>query len=338
MNGLERVKAAVTGADADCQPYTMLYSLYGASLIQSDTHTYYHSAERWFEGQMAVDRLFDPDIIITPFSFPIEAEAFGSELIYLNQYAPNVRKPIITDLSQIDSLPEPDFETSPSVQFFLQGIDLVSREFKGKRAIAAPIHSPCDLPALLLGIERWIDTLFFHPDAVDRILKKTVDHFIRFGNEYFARGATFLVIPVDFTTPMIITEHLFKRLLPYLNYAFSQLNGPVVIHNGGSKLLPFLHHFTKLPNVIAFVLEPTESFAEARRIIGPDKVLMGNFDGPDFVNLSKDKACEIALKILNDRKEDKHFIFASSNADIPYLTSDKTILSVVDTIRQFKKY
>lgn len=338
MNGLERVMAAVTGTEADCQPYTMLFSLYGSSLIHSDTLSYYRHADKWFEGQLEVVRKFDPDIVITPFSFPIEAEAFGSELVFLNQYAPNVRKPIISDLSQIDQLPVPDFETSPSLQFFLQATDLLANEYKGKKAIAAPIHSPCDLPALLLGIEGWIDTLFFHPAAVEKMMKKTVDHFVRFGNEYFARGATFLVIPVNFTTPMIVTDQLFMRLLPYLESAFSQLNGPVVIHNGGAKILPFLHHFTKLPNVIAFVLEPTESFEEARLIIGPDKVLMGNFDGPNLVNLSIEKACAITSNILNDRKDDKHFIFASSNADIPYLTPEATIQSVVNTIRGFKKY
>lgn len=338
MNGLERVMAAVTGAEADCQPYTMLFSLYGSSLTQWDSYAYYRNAEKWFEGQLKVIRKFDPDIVITPFSFPIEAEAFGSELIFLNQYAPNVRKPIITDLSQIDQLPEPDLITSPSLQFFLQATDLMAKEFKGKKAIAAPIHSPCDLPALLMGIEGWIDTLFFHPVAVKSMMRKTVDHFVRFGNEFFARGATFLVIPVNFTTPMIVTDQLFMSLLPYLESAFSQLNGPVVIHNGGAKLLPFLHHFAKLPNVIAFVLEPSESFEEARQIIGPDKVLMGNLDGPAIVNLSIEKACTITSSILNDRKDDKHFIFASSNADIPYLTPETTIQSVVDTIRAFKKY
>lgn len=338
MNSLERILATVTGDDADYQPFTMLLSLYGSSLIKSDTFSYYRDAEKWFEGQQAVVETFDPDIVITPFSFPIEAEAFGSELIFLNQYAPNVRKPILSNLSQIDRLPEPDFETSPSLQFFLQGLDLMARNYQGTKAIASAIHSPCDLPAVLMGMEMWIDTLFFHPKEVEKIMKKTVEHFVRLGNEYLARGASFLVVPINFTTPMIITEHLFKKLIPYLEEAFSRINGPIVVHNGGAKLMPFIDSYAKLPHVIAFVLEPTESFEEARRIIGKDLVLMGNFDGPNFVNLTPKKAQEITLRILNDRKEDKHFIFATSNADIPYLTPVETIRSVVDTIRNFKKY
>jgi len=338
MNSLERILATITGDKTDYQPFTMLLSLYGASLIKSDTSAYYRNADLWFEGQKSVVDIFDPDIVITPFSFPIEAEAFGSELVFLNKYAPNVRKPIITNLSQIDSLPEPDIDKSSSLQFFLKSTDLLYENYTGNKAIGAPIHSPADLPALLMGMEMWIDTLFFHPKEVEKMMERTVTHFVRMGNELIKRGATFLVIPVNFTTPMIITEKIFKHLLPYLENAFRQIKGPIVIHNGGSKLMPFIHHFAELPNVIAFVLEPTESFDEARRIVGEKTVLMGNLDGPNFVNLSNHKAKEITLKILNNRKNDKHFIFATSNADIPYNTPVETIQTVVETIRGFKKY
>jgi uroporphyrinogen decarboxylase len=338
MNSLERVLAAVTGDNADYQPFTMLLSLYGASLIKSNTFSYYRDPEIWFKGQQAVVEAFDPDIVISPFSFPIEAEAFGSELVFLDNYAPNVRKPIIRNLSQIDQLPDPDFEVSPSIQFLLKGNQLLSENYKGTRAIASPIHSPADLPALLMGIEMWIDTLLFHPESVERIMQKTVDHFVRLGNKFLANGTTFLIVPVNFTNPMMITEKIFSRLLPYLQEAFSQIKGPIVIHNGGCKIMDFIDRFCKLPNVIALVLEPSENFNEARSIIGENTVLMGNFDGPNFAKLTTEKAKENTLKILDDRKHDKHFIFATSNADIPYETPVERIKTVVETIRNFKKY
>ena len=65
---------------------------------------------------------------------------------------------------------------------------------------------------------------------------------------------------------------------------------------------------------------------------------MGNFDSSNFINLTKEKAETITLKILNNRKDDKHFIFATSTADIPYDTPIDTIKHVVEVIRNFKKY
>jgi uroporphyrinogen decarboxylase len=338
MNSLERIMATVTGADTDYQPFTMLLSLYGASLINANTTDFYRKPALWFEGQQKVVDTFDPDIVITPFSFPIEAEAFGSQLVFLEKYAPNIKKPIITDLQQIKNLQIPYINTSPALQFFLQSAGLICKHYKGNKAIAAPIHAPTDLPALLMGIEKWIDTLLFYPNEVALILEKTIEQFVQLGNEFFALGATFLVVPVNFTNPYIITDKIFTNLIPYLHKAFAQIKGPIVIHNGGCILKPFLDRYVKLPNVIAAVIDPREKLDEARAIIGNDLVLMGNFNGPNFVNLSKEQAVEKCLQILINRKDDKHFVFATSSADIPYETPVETIKAVVDTIRNFKKY
>ena len=337
MNSLERIMSAVKGDITDFQPFTMLLSLYGASLIKSNTTEYYRNPNLWFEGQQAVVKAFDPDIVISPFSAPIEAEAFGSELVFLDKYAPNVKKRIIENLSQIDNLPTLDFEKSMSIQFFLKGTSLLAGKYKGKRAIASTISSPADIPALLMGVEMWIDTLLFHPKGVDKIMKKTVEHFVCLGNEFLAKGADFLIVPMNFTNPMMITEKIFADLLPYLQNAFSRIKGPIVIHGGGCKLMKFIDRFAKLPNIVAFVLDPRENFDQVRKITGNKIVLMGNLDGPNLINLSAEKAKEQTLKILNNRKNDKHFIFATSNADIPYDTPVETIKIVVETIRNFKK-
>jgi uroporphyrinogen decarboxylase len=268
----------------------------------------------------------------------LEAEAYGSETVFIEQYAPNVKQPIINNLSEIGTIKIPDIYKSPSIQFFLQSTRLLANAYKKNKAIAAVLHSPCDLPSLLMGIEMWIDTLLFHPHAVEEVLEKTTEHFINLGNEFIAQGATFLVVPVNFTNPMIITNKIFSKLLPHLENAFSQIKGPIVIHNGGCVLKPFLAQFSKLPNVIAVVPDSSEKLDEAREIVGEKMVLMGNFDGPDFINLSPNKAKEVCLKILDNRKHDKHYIFATSNADIPYNTPVETIKAVVDAIKNYQKY
>jgi len=337
MNSIERVMATVTGSEFDRQPFTMLLSLFGASLINAKTDTYYRNPKLWFKGQKAVVDIFDPDIIITPFSFPIEAEAFGSEMVFLNKYAPNIKKPLITDLSQIKEMQLPDLETSPSIQFLLQSTKYMCTTYKGTKAIGSPIHSPSDLPALLMGVEMWIDTLLFHPEEAELILEKTIEQFVNLGNQFLAEGTTFLIVPVNFTNPSIITQKIFLKVLPYLEQAFSKINGPIVIHNGGCILQPFLQYYSKLPNVIAIVLDPREKFTEARKIVGDDLVLMGNLDGPGLEKLTPDQVREKCVKILNDRKDDKRFIFSTSNADIPYNTSIENIKMISHTIKNFSE-
>jgi uroporphyrinogen decarboxylase len=141
MNSLERVLATIPETDTDYQPFTMLLSLYGASLIKAGTIEFYRNPALWFEGQKAVVDTFDPDILITPFSFPIEAEAFGCELLFLDKYAPNSKKPVITDLSQIKNLTTPDFEKSMPIRFFLDSASLLTENYGKTKAIASPSSS-----------------------------------------------------------------------------------------------------------------------------------------------------------------------------------------------------
>ncbi len=338
MNSLERIMCTVTGDNADYQPFTLMLSLYGSKLINAKATEYYQNAELWMQGQEAVIEAFNPDILITPFALAKEAEAFGSELKYLENFAPNIKKPIITELSQIKQLHLPNLRNSASMRFLFQTTELFAKKYKGIKAIASPINAPTDIPSLLMGFEMWIDTLLFHPDKVDRIMEITVSHFVAYGNASLEAGATFLVVPLNFTNPMIITEKIFKNLYPYLEKTFSQIKGPIVLHHGGCKIMPFLDRYVKLPNIIAVVLDPGESFETARQIAGDQIVLMGNIDGPGIANLSQEKPAEKTLNIFNNSKNDKHFIFASSNADISYDTPVETIKTVVDTIRNFNKY
>lgn len=336
MKSIERIMSAMTGSTPDYQPFTLLLSLYGASLLKCDTRDYYRDPNLWFEGQKAVVEHFDPDIMISPFSLPLEAEAFGSEIIMLNKFAPNVRKPIIKELSDIDKIQMPDCDNSPSLHFMIKTSALLAQSFQGKKAIASLIPSPVDLPGVLMGAEMWVDTLLFYPKEVEKILKITTEHFVRLGNTYLQNGTTFLVVSANFANPTIITEKIFNFLLPHLQNAFSQIKGPIVVHHGGCKIVPFIDRYATLPNVAAMVIEHAESFAKAREIVGDKMVLMGNIDGPNLINLSPESAKEKTLKILNDRKNDRHFIFASSNADIAYDTPIETIMAVVDTIKQWR--
>jgi uroporphyrinogen decarboxylase len=336
MNGLERALAVIEGKPTDRQPYTLLLSLFGARFIEDSFPMFYRDASTWVKGQKKAVELTDPDIVTTPFAFPLEAEAFGSIVTFPDFYAPNIQKPCITDLSQIDNLLIPGHD-HPNLRFILETTRLMAQEYGGNKAVASLLFSPCDLPALLLGIEKWIDTLLFEPTHVSTLLNATSQHFVRLANSCLSLGANFVVTTANFTNPTIVTEKMFKGILPWLKAAFEKVNGPIVIHHGGCKLGGFIADFAKLPNVVGIIVDPTDDLSEARKAVGEKLVLMGNLDGPMLEKYSSETAEKICLKILENRKADPHFIFASSNADIGYHTSVEVIKTVVKTIKNFKK-
>ncbi len=336
MQPIERVMNRLQGKPVDCVPYAPLTSLYGARLISCPLEEYFSVPEKYVQGQAAVTDAFEPDIVFTPFGLVIEAEAFGSKAVYFEKNPPNIRIPAITDAGDIYKIAVPDIEHHPRLMYIRESTRLLAKQYRDQIPIAAICNSPTDLPALIMGIENWIDTLLFHPAAARSLMELTSRYFVAFANALLADGASCIFTPASFSNPLIITHRIAQNVLvPVLRECYARINGPIVFHHGGARLIPFLELLHDLPNVAGFVIDPRDSFDEARGIMGTGPAIMGNLNGPLLLKNSPHTIESRCLKILENRKADPKFLFTTSNADIPYDTPVENIRIIKDTIRTF---
>ena len=119
-----------------------------------------------------------------------------------------------------------------------------------------------------------------------------------------------------------------KSILPALTRSFGQCRGPVVFHHGGNRIEDHLELYAGLPNVAGFVLDPRDSLKRGRETLGPDRLLLGNLNGPGLARMQPDDAWARAAAILADRAADRHFILASSHADVPFDTAPETLVAI----------
>ncbi len=336
MHPIERVFNRLNGTPVDRIPYAPLTSLYGARLISCPLEEYYASPEKYCDGQTAVVDLLEPDILFSPFGLVIEAEAFGSTTAYFEKNPPNLRVPAVETFSGIGSLTVPDIDSHPRLMYLRESTRLLSRRFKDRIPVAAICNSPTELPALIMGIENWIDTLLFHPEHARAMIELTSRHFVDFANALLADGATCIITPASFSNPMIITHRIAKEVLvPVLRECYARVKGPIVFHHGGARLIPFLGMLRDLPNVVGFVLDPRDSFSDARGIMGGGPAIMGNLNGTLLVKSTPATIAGRCRRILEDRRDDAKFIFTTSNADIPHDTPVENLTVIRDTVRNF---
>lgn len=334
MTSLDRVLAALNGKPQTPPPFTLILSLYGARLTGCPLNEYYRNPRRYAEGQQAVMELCAPDILFGPFALPLEAEAFGSELVFLPANPPNVRKPSVRSLHDFLRLGLPDRDNHPSLLYLRESVRLLAGEYKGKTPICGVITAPVDLPALIMGIDQWIETLLFAEPEAEAILDAACRHFIGLANALFEDGADFIGLTTVFSNPLILFRKLIdERILPTLDRSFRELKGPIVFHHGGSPMVPFLHDYLALPNVAAFVVDYRDSLAQARRILGPDRLLLGNLNAPVLSRTPREAVLDTVARILKDRQDDPCFIFAGSGPDVPWGTPPELIRSIVERIR-----
>ena len=337
MNSLERVFAAVEGQTVDRPAVTLTLSLYGSKLTGCPTKEYYTNPQAYAEGQFAVSETLQPDIIFTPFALAVEGEAFGSQLAYFD-YAPNIAQPAVRSANEAACLPIPDVDSNPRLLFIRESVRLMANKFTGQVPIAGIVLSPVDLPALIMGIDAWLETLLMDTQAARRVIDITSRFFIQWANALLSDGATFLISPCNFSNPDIVTSKILKKIaLPVYQEAFDELKGPNVIHHGGAHLAPFLEYYDFLPNVAAFVLDSRDTFTDARSKVSSNRLLIGNIDGPNLFRKSPEQVRAECEQLLTDRKNDRHFIMATSNADVAYETPVENIQAMIQTAKDYKQ-
>jgi uroporphyrinogen decarboxylase len=336
MNSMERVVAALQGKSSDRRAFTMTLSLYGAKLTECALRSYYSEPARYAKGQMAVAEQCKPDIIFTPFALALEAQAFGSDIVFLPKSPPNVKKPFIRNPDDIGKIKAPDATRQESLLYIRGATRLLVERFKGTVPICGVLTAPVDLPAILMGIDGWLEMLLFDEEKTARTLSVVSEYFLNMANGMFEDGIDFLAMPMMFCNPGLLLEKTIENtIIPALTVMFQQLKGPIVFHHGGNPIAGYLEHYRALPNIAGFVLDPRDDFAAARKALGEDVLLLGNIDGPSMGKICPERAIDRAKKILEDRKEDRRFILATSSADVAWDTPLETITGIYELIKAY---
>ncbi|HBD96009.1 MAG: hypothetical protein A2015_16550 [Spirochaetes bacterium GWF1_31_7] len=334
MNSKERVFSVITGKEPDRPPVVFTLSLYGSKLINVPPEIYYTNYNEYVRGQAAVINQIEPDILLAPFALSYEGAAFGSEITYLNHGVPNIKKPAFKNISDMLNIKIPDIDTDKHILYIRNSVKLLKQEFGDSFPIAAIVTSPIDLPILLLGLDLWLETILFNKDAAKIISDITAEFCIRYANALIDGGADLIVMPGEFWNPRIVSKDIaIQYALPLFIRTFPQIKAPIVLHSGGNPISP-IDLYVQVPNVIAFLLSKMDSFADARKIAGKERLLMGNMEGTHLFNLNEQTIEKICYKILEDTKNDTNFIFATAGADIQYDTDINKIILVKKIMSQ----
>jgi uroporphyrinogen decarboxylase len=336
MLPIERVFNRLQGKPTDRVPFAPLTSLYGARLTSCPLDQYYTNPTSYFQGQKAIVDEFEPDILFSPFALVMEAEAFGSKAAYFEKNPPNLKIPGVSGFEEIKNLTAPEIKNNPRLVYLIESTRLLVEHYKNQIPVAAIVNSPTELPAMIMGIENWIDTLLFHPFEAQQMINLCSEYFVSFANIMLSLGAACIITPASFSNPTIITKHIAETVMvPEMHKVYARVNGPIVFHHGGARLIPFLDLLHNLPNVVGFVLDPRDSFDEAREIIGNDLTVMGNLNGQLLLKANPKIIESWTIKLLENRVNDRKYIMTTSNADIPYDTPIENINIIASTIKKF---
>lgn len=336
MNSRDRVMAAVTGKPFDKRPFSGVFSLYGSKLTGVPTEQYYTDSQAYIEGQTKVMELIEPDLISTPLTLVAEGESFGSHIKFLDQRPPNLKLPAISSLDDIAKLNVPDISSHPRLVYTIECLRGLKKRFGNDVMIAGLLLNPSDIPLMISSMEVWLPAVVRKEEGVERLLEKVIPFFLSWANALVDEGADILVMPSPFTIPTVVTRELaISYAKPVLEETFSKLQVPLFLHHVGAPYAKFIDIFADLPNLAGFVIDHRDSLELAREKAGPETLILGGLDGPNLDLLTTEEVEQKTLSILEDRRNDPHFMFMFTGPDVNYNTPLENILAAKRTIENF---
>ncbi|MBI4694526.1 MAG: uroporphyrinogen decarboxylase [Gammaproteobacteria bacterium] len=241
MTPLEILTAAATGAPAPRVPVFCNLLDQGARELGMSQREYYSRGANVAAGQLAMQRRYGHDNVWSLFYVGREAELLGCrEILYADDGAPNVADFVIKDWDDVARLEVPaDLTAHPAWAEQAECLRILREEVGGRIPICAYLTASNSLPAILMGMEKWIELLMMGPvDVRDNLLAKCSLFFRRQFAAYAAAGANVFLYSTPFGSTYLVGRKRFEAwALPWMKRDLLDLDRTGIVYYCG--MTPF---------------------------------------------------------------------------------------------------
>jgi uroporphyrinogen-III decarboxylase len=180
-----------------------------------------------------------------------ESALFGSPAIYADDRDPWIaREPVITDLTRVDELPIPDFETAPGMPLARQAYEFILEQVEGRPfsvSFVEWIRGPLGVAMYLYGMQEFLIALGENPSGAQKLLERVTDSRL----EWERRRALYLgeqnpltaaIFNDEVNTPTLSPRQYQTIVLPFEQQIREVHHGIHYFHSCGNttKMLPHI--------------------------------------------------------------------------------------------------
>jgi uroporphyrinogen decarboxylase len=333
IGAVDRLLAALEGRPSDRIPVFCNLLDQGARELGVSLRDYYASGERVAEGQLRMRARFGYDNLWSLFYVGKEAELFGdAEIVFADDGPPNVARHPIQSFEDIARLEIPrDLSTHPAFVEPLRCLRILRREAGGRQPICAYVTASTTLPALAMGMERWMGLLLGGPAEVrDELLAKCSLLVQRELELYRAEGVDVLLYASPFGTTDFLPHALVRDLvMPWVerDLAPGGTRG-VVYYGGGARLGSVIELVQARTGVGAFYLGPEDDIAAAKRAASGGALCAGVINDIRLIDDSPATIRAEVARILAAGMPGGRFMFGTIL--MPYAIPEANVRAMLD--------
>lgn len=281
----------------------------------------------------AIAKKFDTGAAFSLMDLSVEAEAFGSPVLYSEDEVPTVTAALIHDEEEAEALQIPEVgagRTGECVKGIKEVCELIT-----DRPILAGMIGPYSLAGRLLDMTEVMILCYEEPELVETVLKKATEFLIKYAQAFKDAGANGIAIAepaAGLLSPGLIREFS----TPYVRKirdAVEDENFLILYHNCGN-VVPLLDNIKEI-GVGGYSFGNAIDIEDALKVIPQDSIVIGNIDPAGVIrNGTPGTVRKETLALMERCCKYSNFIIASG-CDIPPMSPMENIQAFFDAVEEF---
>lgn len=341
MTPLDILTAAVNGTAAPRIPVFCNLFDHGARELGMSSREYFSRGEHVADGQLRMRERYGHDNVWSLFYVGKEAELLGcTDILFDDNGAPNVADFVIKNYDDIARLEIPDDLTAhPAWAETATCLKILRESVGDTHPICAYLTASSTLPALLMGMDKWMELLLSGPaDIRDELLRKCSLFFQKEVAAYRAGGANVLIYSTPFGSTSFVGAKRFREFsMPWMASDLAPGGIDNIVYYCG--MAPFnnvIEDVLRELHIGVYYISPMADLAEAKAIIGQRALTCGVIDDIKMINWSEAETRAEVKRMCEIGKPGGHFLFG--NGVMPLAVPEANIRAMVDAAMEFGRF
>ncbi len=338
MTPLQRVLATLAHREPDRVPLFLLLTGHGARELGLSVREYFSKAEHVAEGQLRLRARFGHDCYYPFFYAAVEVEAFGGEVLYVDDGPPNSGRPILSGPEDIRRLKAPSVHDTPCLTKVLEAIRRLKSEARDEVPIIGVVMSPFSLPVMQLGFERYLDLIHDQPALFARLMEVNESFCVEYANAQLDAGATAICYFDPVSSSTITPPELYRRTgFEVARRTLCRIHGPTATHMASGRCLPIVADLAET-GTSAVGVSVDEDLAALKRSCAGRLTLLGNLNGIEMRRWSPEGAAGHVKQAVATAGPGGGFILSDNHGEIPFGVPAAVLQALVEATERYGRY
>ena len=340
MTPLDILSATISGQPAPRVPIFCNLLDQGASALKMLPEEYYSKGEYVAEGQLKMLKKYGHDNVWSASYVGKEAQLLGcKDILFANNGVPNVADFVIKSWDDIVNFEIPEDITQ---HFHWQSINdclkVLHDEVGDTHPICAYVTASSSLPAILMGMDKWMELILTGPaDLRDELVKKCSDFVQQQLTAYRAAGANVIIYASPFGSTYFIPKKLIVDWsMPWMQRDLSNGIDNIVYYGGMAPINAVTELVIEKLKVNIFYPAPEDDVTESKNLINRKGLTSGVLDDIKMVHWTPEQTRNDVKRIMELGKPGGHFLFGTGF--MPMNIPEENIIAMLEAAFEFGRY